>query len=351
MDPAPPGRCSACFFTTDFPGVTLEADGRCSVCHQSRIGEELAAHLTSGLEDLQRQAARWRAQRRGPYDCVIGGSGGLDSSYVIWIAKRLLGLNPLVVKYDHGFNREAADRNVRALCASLGVDLEIVRSKGRQDALYVRHMTLAFRPTGLYWAVCVFCGPAIEAVLYRTALREQVPVILGSHNVFEDKLHLKRGPKLAGLKRALRQTRPPQWPGMLWHLAFAAWHLLRLRLELYVPPLSNLLARAPKVPSIQRVTVSRYVPWDVPVMVKALEETGWRAPHPALPMRFDCMIEDGLINGTWRKAAGLTVQGVIACNLVHAGVRTRAELEAAVAGYDAGIAAATREVEERLGIR
>ncbi len=351
MDSAPPGRCSACFFTTDFPGVTLEADGRCSVCHQSRIGEELAAHLTSGLEDLRRQAARWRAQRKGRYDCVIGGSGGLDSSYVIWIAKRLLGLNPLVVKYDHGFNHEGADRNVRALCASLGVDLEIVRSRGRHDALYVRHMALAFRPTGLYWAVCVFCGPAIEAVLLRAALRERVPAILGSHNIFEDKLHLKRGPKLAGVKRALRQTRPAQWPGMLWHLALAVWHLLRLRLEFHVPPVANQFRRAPRVPAIGRVTLSRYVPWDVPVMVKALEETGWRAPHPALPMRFDCMIEDGLINGTWRKAAGLTVQGVIACNLVHAGVRTRAELEPTVAGYDAGIPAATREVEERLGIR
>jgi hypothetical protein len=351
MEPEPHGRCSACFFTTDFPGVTLQADGRCSVCHESRIGEELAAHLTSGLEDLQQQAARWRAQRKGRYDCVIGGSGGLDSSYVIWIAKRLLGLNPLVVKYDHGFNHEAADRNVRALCASLGVDLEFVRSRGRQDVLYVRHAALAFRPTGRYWAVCAFCGPAIEAVLYRTALREQVPVILGSHNIFEDKLHLKRSVKLADLKRALRRTRPTQWPGMLWHLAFAAWHLLRLRLEFYVPPLSNLFIRAPKVPSIQRVTVSRSVPWDVPVMVRALEETGWRTPHPALPMRFDCLIEDGLINGTWRKVSGLTVQGVFACNLVHAGVRTRAELEATVAGYDADIPAATREVEERLGIR
>ena len=152
MDPATPGRCSACFFTTDFPGVTLEADGRCSVCHGSRIAEELAAHLTSGLEDLRQQAARWREQRQGRYDCVIGGSGGLDSSYVIWIAKRLLGLNPLVVKYDHGFNHEAADRNVRALCAGLGVDLEIVKSRGRHDARYVRNMALAFRPTGLYWA-------------------------------------------------------------------------------------------------------------------------------------------------------------------------------------------------------
>ena len=351
MDSTLRGSCSACFFTTDFPGVALEADGRCSVCHQSRIGEQLAADLTSGLGDLRAQAARWRAQRKGRYDCVIGGSGGLDSSYVIWIAKRLLGLNPLVVKYDHGFNHETADRNVRVLCASLGVDLEIVRSKGRHDALYVRHTALAFRPTGLYWAVCVFCGPAIEAVLLRTALREQVPVILGSLNFFEDKLHLKRGPKVAGLKRALWRTRPAQWPGMLGHLVLAAWHLLRLRLEFYVPPPANQFRRAPRVPAIGRVTVSRYVPWDVPVMVKALEEEGWRAAHPALPMRFDCLIEDGFINGTWRRASGLTVQGVIACNLVHAGVRTRAELEATVAGYDAEIPVATCEVEQRLGIR
>ena len=351
MDSTLRGSCSACFFTTDFPGVALEVDGRCSVCHQSRIGEELAADLTSGLGDLRAQAARWRAQRKGRYDCVIGGSGGLDSSYVIWIAKRLLGMNPLVVKYDHGFSHEVADRNVRVLCARLGVDLEIVRSRGRHDAKYVKHMALAFRPTGLYWAVCVFCGPAIEAVLLRTALRERVPVILGSRNIFEEKLHLGRGPKLAGLKRALRRLRPTQWSGMLWHVALAAWHLQRLRLELYVPPLSNLLVRAPRVPSIRRVTVSHYVPWDVPVMVKALEEAGWRAAHPALPMRFDCLIEDGLINDTWRRTSGLTVQGVIACNLVHAGVRTRAELEATVAGYDAGIPVATRKVEERLGMR
>ena len=117
------------------------------------------------------------------------------------------------------------------------------------------------------------------------------------------------------------------------------------------PPLANQFRRAPRVPAIGRVTVSRYVPWDVPVMVKALEETGWRAPHPALPMRFDCLIEDSLINATWRKASGLTVQGVIACNLVHAGVRTRAELEPAVAHYTEAVAGITREVEERLGIR
>jgi hypothetical protein len=351
MAPVPSGHCSACFFTTDFPSVALEADGRCSVCHQSRIGEELAAHLTSGLEDLRQQADRWRARRKGRYDCVIGGSGGLDSSYVIWIAKRLLGLNPLVVKYDHGFNREAADRNVRTLCANLGVDLEVVRSRGRHDAKYVRHMTLAFRPTGLYWAVCVFCGPAIEAVLCRAALREGAPVILGSHNLYEDSLHLKRGPKLAGLKRALGRTHPAQWPGMLWHVGLAAWHLLRLRLEFHVPPFSNHFRRAPRVLSVQRVTVTRYVPWDVPVMVRALEAEGWRAPVPALPMRFDCIIEDSLINATWRRTAGLTVQGVIACNLVHAGVRTREQLEEAVAHYDAGVAEMTPEVERRLGLR
>mgnify|MGYP001588476525 CR=1 FL=1 len=118
-----------------------------------------------------------------------------------------------------------------------------------------------------------------------------------------------------------------------------------------MPPFSNHCRRAPRVPSVKRVTVTHYVPWDVPAMVRALEAEGWRAPVPALPMRFDCVIEDSLINATWLETAGLTVQGVIACNLVHAGVRTREQLEAAVAHYEAGIAEATPEVERRLGLR
>ncbi len=347
---APPAHhnCNTCFFTDAFPGVTVEADQRCSVCHQSRITEEFHAHLTSNLVELQRLAAEWRAQRKGRYDCIIGGSGGLDSSYVLYIAKQLLGLNPLVVKYDHGFNHEAADRNLRTLCESLGVDLEVERSRGQHDGRYVKHMALALRHTGLYWPVCGFCAHAIHSVIYRKALRNGLTIVLGSANIFEGKLHMKRSRKIELLKQALWRTHLTRWPGMLWHFTLAAWHLLCLRLELHVPPLSNFFARSPHVPAMRHVTVSRFVPWNVPEMVLALEKLGWRAPHPALPMRFDCIIEDSLLNTTWKQTSGLTVQGVIACNLVHAGVRTREELAETVAGYDAGIVAATREVEKRM---
>jgi hypothetical protein len=331
--------------------VTIEADGRCSVCHGNRFAEEMKTHLTSDLAELQRLAAGWRAARQGRYDCVIGGSGGLDSSYVLYVAKRLLGLNPLVVHYDHGFFHEAAVANLRALCSALEVDLQEVRSRGRHDRHSVRHMALAFRPTGLYWAVCAFCGTAIQAVIFRTALRERAPLVLGSLNLFEDRLHMKRAAKVALLRRALQRLPAWRWPAFAWHLALAAWHLFRLRLEFHVPPLANLFARRPLRPDIRWVTVSRYVPWDVPAMVAALEPLGWRAPLPALPMRFDCMIEDGLVNQTWQRAGGLTVQGVIACNLVHGGVCTRAELAEAVAHVETAIPAATAEVERRLGIR
>ena len=351
MDAPAPRACSTCFFTDRFPGVTIEADGRCSVCHGNRFAADMTAHLTSGLDELRRMADEWRAHRRGRYDCVVGGSGGLDSSYVLYVAKRLLGLNPLVVRYDHGFFHEAAADNLRRLCGALGVDLEEVRSRGRHDRHFVRHMALAFRPTGLYWAVCAFCGSTIQAVIFRTALREQAPVVLGSTNLFEERLHMKRAAKVALLKRALRRLPPWRWPAFAWHLAMGAWHLLRLRIEFHVPPLSNLFARRPLRPDIRWVTVSRHVPWDVPAMLAALEPLGWRAPHAALPMRFDCMIEDGLVNQTWLRAGGLTVQGVIACNLVHGGVRSRAELAETVAHYEADAPAATAAVEERLGIR
>jgi len=349
---SPPHCCSVCFFTTAFPGVRIERDGRCSECHSADIPARMASHRKGGLDELRRLLDEARAGTTSRYDCIVGASGGLDSSYTLYIAVKLLGLKPLVIHYDHGLNHDRARRNLDALCRDLGVELVVVRSKGRHDLKFVRHVMLALGDVGLYWGICTFCNVAMKAVIWRSAKREGIAGAFGSDNHYESTLHLDRAPKLAAMKRALRRTSPLRWPAMAWHVAAAAYHLLRLRMELYVPPLSNLVARKPRIDGPRYLTVSRYVEWDVPQMVATLErETGWRAPFPALPMRFDCMLEDSIINRTWSTVTGLTVHGVIASNLVHAGLRTRDELAATVRQYDEVMAGRQREVEARLGIR
>ena len=136
-------ECRTCFFTTRFPGITLEEDGRCNRCHSEVISQEARNHYSRNLDDLRAIAGEIRAEAKGPYHCVVGTSGGLDSSYVLYIARKLLGLNPLAVRYDSGLGSAAAARNFENLCRSLQVDHVVIRSRGAYDRRYVRHFLSA----------------------------------------------------------------------------------------------------------------------------------------------------------------------------------------------------------------
>ena len=57
------------------------------------------------------------------YDCIIGVSGGVDSSYLLYVAKDQMGLRPLAVHVDAGWNSELAVHNIEALTNGLGIEL------------------------------------------------------------------------------------------------------------------------------------------------------------------------------------------------------------------------------------
>lgn len=63
------------------------------------------------------------AAKPGGYDCIIGMSGGVDSSYLCYVAKELMGLRPLVYSVDTGWNLPLADENIRRVVDALGLDL------------------------------------------------------------------------------------------------------------------------------------------------------------------------------------------------------------------------------------
>lgn len=63
-----------------------------------------------------------RDGRKNKYDCVIGVSGGVDSTYTAWLVKKL-GLNPIAVHLDNGWNSELAVSNIENVLNKLGIDL------------------------------------------------------------------------------------------------------------------------------------------------------------------------------------------------------------------------------------
>ena len=124
MPPSTYIRCSRCVMDTTDPEIAFDADGVCSHCHsydmiQARYGipadrrEELLA------QSIQRIKDEGRGKK---YDCIIGLSGGVDSTYVALKVKEL-GLRPLAVHMDGGWNSELAVSNVENIIDRLGIDL------------------------------------------------------------------------------------------------------------------------------------------------------------------------------------------------------------------------------------
>ena len=117
-------RCTRCIMDTSDPEITFDQDGVCNHCHsydaiQARYG--VPRDRKEALLQARVTAIR-EAGEHQPYDCVIGISGGVDSSYVALQAKRL-GLRPLAVHMDGGWNSELAVGNIENIIDTLGIDL------------------------------------------------------------------------------------------------------------------------------------------------------------------------------------------------------------------------------------
>lgn len=110
---------------TSDPAIEFDAQG---VCNHCRGFDEEAARSwfpdEAGRRMLAQIVHRIKEEgRRRPYDCVLGLSGGVDSSYLAYVVVRELGLRPLAVHVDAGWNSELAVRNIETLVKGLGLDL------------------------------------------------------------------------------------------------------------------------------------------------------------------------------------------------------------------------------------
>lgn len=119
--------CTRCVMDASDPQIGFDADGVCNHCHDYdrhvaglvRSGPAAAASLAALVDEM-------RVDGRGrDYDCVIGISGGVDSTYLAWKIKDL-GLRPLAVHLDNGWNSELAVKNIELVLKRLDIDLHTV---------------------------------------------------------------------------------------------------------------------------------------------------------------------------------------------------------------------------------
>ena len=117
--------CTRCVMDTSDPEITFDEAGVCSHCQTfDRAVAPSWLHGAEAEAGLQAMAAEIRAAGAGKeYDSILGLSGGVDSSYLAWVAVKRMGLKPLAVHVDAGWNSDQAVRNIEAIVKHLDLDL------------------------------------------------------------------------------------------------------------------------------------------------------------------------------------------------------------------------------------
>ena len=169
--------CDRCILDTTVSDIWFDETGECKYC---KIHDELEKihPLGPGLKiELDQMIDKIKkAGKNKKYDCIAGVSGGRDSTYTLLMAKKL-GLRPLAVHFDNGWNTDISVRNIKNACNKLDVDLFTVVADWEE----FKDLQVSFLKSSTPDAD-IPTDYAIYSILYDAANKEGVKYILNGHS-------------------------------------------------------------------------------------------------------------------------------------------------------------------------
>jgi N-acetyl sugar amidotransferase len=160
------------------PDIRFDADGACNYVDDYRAAAASLPREPDRTETLLRLVDDIKKAGKGkPYDCLIGVSGGVDSTYVAWLVHQH-GLRPLAVHLDNGWNSELAVKNIENIITRLGFDLYTLVVNWDE----FKDIQLAYLRASVV-DIEVVSDHAIFATMYRLARQYRIPYILSGTNV------------------------------------------------------------------------------------------------------------------------------------------------------------------------
>jgi len=332
--------CKSCFITEASPGIIIDATGQCNVCryYRSEKGKsEIQKALSIDcLEELKKIAEEIKtsAKKKGcKYDCILGASGGFDSTYVIYVAKKILGLNSLVVKYDNGVCHRLSNENLTKTCDLLGLEVRIIPVI-ENERKYLLNSTKALMNIGVFFSACFSCHYTIASVVYREAKKEGICYTMTSTNqVEQDFAKASHGLMAKSLIKGFFSCHPVNMLKFVYYETKAIYSFTKLKFsfdKLSLRFLRNLFRLHPVKPSfIKKINISEYVAWDWKKIEGILRsELGWQTPrYTKVPyLRFDCHYA-AMIDQSFKKLTGLTEHAMLLNWFAQAGFVNKSEIE------------------------
>lgn len=126
-------ECTRCVQDTTVPGIEFDENGVCNFCHGHEELTRIFPNDERGQQFLNNLFEKIKKDgKHKSYDCVVGISGGRDSTYLLWCCVKLWKLRPLAVHFNDGFDNPVAGENMLKAVEKLGVKLITITSDWRE---------------------------------------------------------------------------------------------------------------------------------------------------------------------------------------------------------------------------
>jgi N-acetyl sugar amidotransferase len=177
--------CKKCVMDTTATEIVFDENGVCNFCNHfdtNLINEVFSNRDGAGKIDKLIKQIKERGKNR-QYDCLIGISGGVDSSYVAYLVKKKYNLRVYAVHLDNGWNSELAVANVEQILKRLDIDLYTYVLNWKE----FRDIQISFLKSGIS-NIEIPTDHAIWALLIKTAAKMRIPYIIAGNNVVTESI-------------------------------------------------------------------------------------------------------------------------------------------------------------------
>lgn len=313
-------RCTRCILPATMPFIDFDADGVCNYCRYPML-EQLCPRA-----ELDELLARLKPAGR-PLKCLVGASGGRDSSFVLHYVKKELGLDPVAYTYDWGLVTDLARRNVSRLCGKLGIEHILVSADIRRKRANVRRNVEAWLARPKLGLIPLFMAGDKQYFYHAQRLKKAMGlglVVLGENML--ERTHFKTG--FAGVRPALGDREHVYTlPGLSKLRLMAYYGGAFLRNPRYLNrslPDTAFAFGCYYLIGRSYLNLFRYVPWRETEMLEILrQEYGWESADDTVST---WRVGDGtsaFYNFAYQSIAGFTENDTFRSNQIREGQLTR----------------------------
>jgi glutamine---fructose-6-phosphate transaminase (isomerizing) len=173
-------RCTKCLLPETFPFIEFDSEGVCNKCNKHE-----KQHLKD-VQELEEILSKYRRNNGDP-DCILGFSGGRDSSYILHYIKKVLGMTPLAYSYDWGMITDLARRNQARMCGKLGVEHILVSADIRNKRSNIHKNVSAWLKSPHLGTIPLFMAGDKQYFQFAEKLKKQngIGLLIMGENPFE----------------------------------------------------------------------------------------------------------------------------------------------------------------------